>query len=153
MEPLLRVAALGVGDLAVFAARLRLSGAEGETLAAYVRPNALAPGDDDAALRRALCDDGAEVLAARSWLAGGYGAEWAALRARLAALPRPVFPLQGRDLLTIGAVPGPELGAALRATEVWWREGGCVAGREECLVRVQEPGEAGAAGAGLGSST
>ncbi|WP_298284619.1 CCA tRNA nucleotidyltransferase [Acidocella sp.] len=133
VAPLLRVAALGVGDVGAFAARLRLSGAEAARLRAYVAPNGLAPGDDDDTVRRALCDDPAEVLAARTWLAGGGGPAWDGLRARLAALPRPVLPLQGRDLLALGVRPGPELGRVLRGVEAWWRTGGCVAERAACL--------------------
>ena len=37
-----------------------------------------------------------------------------ALRARLAALPRPVFPLEGRDVLALGEPEGPRVGALLR---------------------------------------
>ena len=46
------------------------------------------------------------VLIDRSWLAGGDAPEWAALRARLAAMPRPVFPLEGRDVLALGRAGG-----------------------------------------------
>jgi poly(A) polymerase/tRNA nucleotidyltransferase (CCA-adding enzyme) len=134
---LLRVAALGVGDVTAFAARLRLSGAEAARLRAYLAPNALKPGDEDTALRRALYGDPAEVLAARMWLAGGAGPEWDELRARLAALPQPVFPLQGRDLLALGLCPGPELGRVLRVVESWWQAGGCMAERSACLDKAR----------------
>jgi poly(A) polymerase len=43
------------------------------------------------------------------------------------------FPLAGEDLLQMGVAAGPRLGEILRATENWWLEGGCAAGREECL--------------------
>ncbi|WP_298162504.1 CCA tRNA nucleotidyltransferase [Acidocella sp.] len=136
-EALLRAAALGVGDVTAFAARLRLSGAEAARLRAYRAPNALKPGDEDAALRRALYGDPPEVLAARIWLADGAAPEWDELRARLVALPRPVFPLQGRDLLRLGLRPGPELGRVLRVVENWWQAGGCMAERSECLDKAK----------------
>jgi hypothetical protein len=61
------------------------------------------------ALRRLLAvRDHASVLD-RAWLGrgGAGGAGWEALRQRIAALERPVFPLQGRDALAIGLAPGP----------------------------------------------
>ena len=67
------------------------------------------------------------ILIDRCWLAGGDAPEWAALRARLAALPRPVFPLEGRDVLALGEPEGPRVGALLRAVRRWWLDGGCVA--------------------------
>ena len=66
----------------------------------------------------------------------------AALRARLAALPRPVFPLEGRDVLALGLAPGPPVGALLRAVRAWWMAGGCVADADACraeLARLAGP--------------
>ena len=94
------------------------------------------PDDDDAALRRLLADEDAAVLIDRTWLAGGAVAGWAALRARLAALPRPVFPLEGRDVLALGEPEGPRVGALLREVRHWWLDGGCTASRAECLVEL-----------------
>ena len=54
------------------------------------------------------------MLIDRAWLAGGDAPDWAALRARLAALPRPVFPLEGRDVLALGEPEGPRVGTLLR---------------------------------------
>lgn len=136
VDALLRVAALWRGDAEEFAARWRLSTAEAVRLAALMVPNGLRPEDDDAALRRALAEESAPVLVDRSWLAGGAGPEWEALRARLLEMERPVFPLQGRDLAALGFMPGPEMGKALRAVRRWWVEGGCLAGRAECLARL-----------------
>ncbi|MBU6419797.1 MAG: CCA tRNA nucleotidyltransferase [Proteobacteria bacterium] len=134
VDPLLRVAALTDEDLAL---RLRLSSAEAALLAAWRGPFGLKPEDDDAALRRALADEAHDVLIGRAWLWGGDGAGWAALRARLAKMERPVFPLQGRDLAALGVKPGPEMGEMLAEVRRWWMEGGCVAGKEECLARVR----------------
>jgi poly(A) polymerase/tRNA nucleotidyltransferase (CCA-adding enzyme) len=140
VDPLLRVAALWHGDVPAFAARWRLSAAEAARLAALVVPNVLQPEAGDAALRRALAEDPAEVLVDRTWLAGGVGPDWDALRARLVSMNRPVFPLQGRDLAQLGVAPGPEMGAALRAVRAWWLEGGCVADAAACLEQVGRPG-------------
>jgi poly(A) polymerase len=137
-DPLLRLAALLAGDPDALAARLRLSGAEAERLAALRRTPSPPPEAKDAALRRALADHPADLLDGAAWLAeAAPGApSHAALRARLAATPRPVFPLAGRDALALGARPGPELGQALAATRAWWIEGGCTASPEACRAEL-----------------
>lgn len=132
-EPLLRVAALTDED---FAGRLRLSGAEAEMLAGWRGKWTLLPTDDDAMLRRALADAPREVLIGQSWLRGGAGPEWAALRARLAGMERPNFPLQGRDLVGLGMKPGPRMGEILAEARRWWMAGGCVARKAECLEKA-----------------
>ncbi len=127
-DPLLRLAALAPAPGAL-ASRLRLSAAEAARLAALTSGQVPKPGDDDDALRRYLADDTAEILAGRVWLAGGD----AELQARLAALQRPRFPLEGRDALALGAPPGPAVGEALRRTRAWWLEQGCRATPGACL--------------------
>lgn len=130
-DPLLRVASLTDEDLA---RRLRLSGAEAGALAAWRVPLELRPGDGDASLRRALATTPHEVLIAQSWLHGGDDEAWHGLRARLAALPCPVFPVQGRDLASLGIEPGPYMGQSLAVLRRWWLAGGCVADRVACLA-------------------
>jgi poly(A) polymerase/tRNA nucleotidyltransferase (CCA-adding enzyme) len=132
-DPLLRLAALSTGDPETLAARLRLSGAEREMLAALRAGPAPSPDADDADLRRALADTPAEVLIGRAWLAGDG---WAAVRERLRALPRPVFPLEGRDVLALGLTEGPRVGALLRAVRQWWLDGGCVADAAACRAEL-----------------
>jgi poly(A) polymerase len=137
-DPLLRLTALLTGDPAALAARLRLSAAERDRLAALCAGPVPRPGDDDAALRRLLAEETREVLIDRTWLAGGDAPEWAALRARLAGIPRPVFPLEGRDVLALGEPEGPRVGGLLRAVRQWWLDGGCAADKAACgaeLVR------------------
>jgi poly(A) polymerase/tRNA nucleotidyltransferase (CCA-adding enzyme) len=73
------------------------------------------------------------VLIGRTWLAG---AGWEAVRARLAALPRPVFPLEGRDVLALGLSEGPRVGALLRTVRQWWLDGGCMADAEACRAEL-----------------
>ncbi len=128
-DPMLRAAGLLTGDPTAFARRLKLSSAETERLLALRGPPA---SGDDAALRRALADTPGDVLAGRSWLAG----QPSELRARLAALDRPVFPLEGRDAVALGVPPGPRVGALLRAVRAWWRDGGCVADAAACRAEL-----------------
>jgi poly(A) polymerase/tRNA nucleotidyltransferase (CCA-adding enzyme) len=92
-----------------------------------------------------LADTTTELLIDRAWLAGGHALEWAALRFRLAAMPRPVFLLEGRDVLALGEPEGPRVGALLRAVRHWWLDGGCIADKAACRVelvrRMQEAAE------------
>ncbi len=131
-DPLLRLAALLEGDTAALAARLRLSVAERDRLLA-LRSDAV-PLDvaDDATLRRALADAPADILIGRAWLAG----RGAALRNRLAALPRPVFPLRGRDLQAMGVAAGPRVGELLGQVRAWWKRGGCTADAAACRAEL-----------------
>lgn len=130
-DPLLRLAALLTGDAAAVAARLRLSNAERDRLVA-LRAGPAPDGDaDDAALRRLLADTPAAILAGRCWLAGTPGPV-----ARLGELPRPHFPIEGRDALAIGFPPGPAVGEALRAVRAWWLAGGCVADAGACRAEL-----------------
>ena len=160
-DPLLRLAALAEGDPEVLAARLRLSTAERTRLLALRSGPVPVPGADDGALRRMLAGLDprldAAVLLGRVWLAEAGDARqgdpyrgkprWADLRARLEALPRPVFPLAGRDALRLGVPPGPAVGALLGAVRDWWLAGGCTADRAACLERLA------ALGAGSSSGT
>jgi poly(A) polymerase len=128
-DPVLRMAALLTGDPAAFAARLRLSTAEAERLAALQGPP---PAGDDDDLRRAMADTEAGILAGRSWIAG----QDPAMRTRLAAIPRPVFPLEGRDVVALGVPPGPRVGALLRQVRAWWLAGGCRADAVACRAEL-----------------
>ena len=139
-DPLLRLAALLDGDTAALATRLRLARAERAYLLALRTPPPPRPGDDEDTLRRRLADQPHAVLLGRAWLAeaadGGDPAGWAGLRARLAALPRPVFPLAGRDALAAGYAAGPQVGRALASVRAWWLEGGCRADAAACRAEL-----------------
>jgi len=135
-DPLLRMAALLDGDAQRFARRLKLSAAEEARLGAWrVGP---VPQGDVADLRRLLAAEDADVLIGRVWLADLPTGERGAWLEKLATTPKPVFPLEGRDALALGAAPGPKVGAALRRVRVWWMEGGCVAGKDECRIRLEQ---------------
>jgi poly(A) polymerase/tRNA nucleotidyltransferase (CCA-adding enzyme) len=132
-DPMLRAAALVAEAATDFAARLKMSGEEAALLAALRVAGGLDPamGDDD--VRRALAEEDKAVLVSRSWLAQDDRLGWDGLRARIAAMAAPVFPLQGRDVTALGWPPGPVVGEALAAVRQWWLAGGCVADRGACL--------------------
>ncbi len=129
-DPLLRLAALLTGDAASLAARLRLSTVDRDRLLALRTGPVPSPSDDDAQLRRLLADNEPALLIDRSWLAG------VSLRQRLTSMPRPVFPLEGRDVLVLGEPEGPQVGALLRTVRQWWLDGGCLADRQACLAEL-----------------
>jgi poly(A) polymerase len=136
-DTLLRLAALATGDTEALADRLRLSNADREHLRALRAGPVPRPEDDDAALRRMLADTPAHVLIDRTWLAGGQESGWRALRGRLAKMPRPRFPLSGRDALALGIAPGPRVGALLGDVRGWWLDGGCAAEADHCRQRLR----------------
>ena len=136
-DPLLRLAALLTGEATDLARRLRLSAAEAARLAGLLAGAAPAADSDDDALRRARAEAPAELVAGRVWLAGGDPALAAGLTARLAGLPRPVFPLRGRDLRAAGIAPGAGLGALLHALRDWWLAGGCRADAAACRAELR----------------
>jgi poly(A) polymerase/tRNA nucleotidyltransferase (CCA-adding enzyme) len=135
-DPILRLAALLTGDAATFAMRLRLPLADQERLVLLKTAPLAHPGNDDAALRRLLADNDAAALSGRTWLCGDGGEEWQRLRARLTTMPKPVFPLEGRDVLALGIAPGPQVGALLRAVRAWWLAGGCDADADACRAEL-----------------
>jgi poly(A) polymerase/tRNA nucleotidyltransferase (CCA-adding enzyme) len=124
-DPLLRLAAMLSGDADALADRLKLANDERARLVALRVEPSPRPQDDDDDLRRILAETEPAVLIDRTWLAGGDAPGWAELRARLAAMPRPLFPLEGRDVLALGLPPGPRVGELLREVRTWWMEHGC----------------------------
>jgi len=148
-EPLLRLAALlrpGT-EADALARRLRFSTTEAARLRglldASLRP---APELDGASLRRWLAEAPATLPTDLAWMAeAADGQDRAALRHRIGAMPRPVFPLQGRDALAAGLAPGPAMGQALAAVRAWWLAGGCEADAAACraaLLALQSNGPA-----------
>ena len=137
-DPLLRLAALLTGDAAALAVRLKLSTPESETLGALRTGSVPTLDGEGPAWRRLLADEDAGLLTNRTWLAGGFGRDWDRARARLRATPQPVFPLEGRDAVALGAAPGPAIGAALRATRDWWLEHGCTPDRGEAIEYLKQ---------------
>ena len=135
-DPLLRLAVLLTGDPAAVATRLRLSSAERDRLIALRTAPLAKPAADDSSLRRLLAEYAPETLIGRTWLAFGLGKNWDVLRQRLASMPRPVFPLEGRDVVALGVAPGPRVGSLLRALRGWWLQGGCTADASACRTEL-----------------
>ncbi len=134
-DPLLRLAALVPGDPTPVATRLKASLAEIARLSGL---RGAPPAGDDDDLRRQLADTDKAALIGRSWLAGQPDS----VRERLRALATPKFPLEGRDALALGILPGPRVGDLLRQVRAWWLAGGCHATAEQCraeLARLAAP--------------
>ncbi|WP_240791316.1 CCA tRNA nucleotidyltransferase [Roseomonas sp. AR75] len=103
-------------------------------------------GEDDAALRRVLATRPKRQALDEAWLAEARdGHDRAGLRARIAAMDAPVFPLFGRDLVARGVPPGPAVGALLTGLKSWWLDSGCTATRAELLDELERRKDAGAA--------
>lgn len=136
-DPVLRAAALLTGDIDAFADRLKLSGADRARLHALRATPLAHPADTDDALRRLLADHDRAALVDRIWLDGATGKDGTTLRQRLTALPQPIFPLEGRDVVALGVPKGPRVGALLRATRAWWLQGGCTATQDACRAELQ----------------
>ncbi len=116
-DPVLRLAAMLTGDPMAVATRLKLSNEDRDRL---VRLQATpSPEGTDADLRRLLADHLPADLIDRTWLDGAADA-----RRRLSKMARPVFPLEGRDVVAAGIPAGPaRWGAAARRAAVvaGWR--------------------------------
>ncbi len=146
-DPILRLAAMLTGDPLALATRLRSSNEDRERLVRLVATPAVTGSDDT--LRRLLADHQPADLIDRTWLDHDPSA-----RQRLSGIPRPVFPLEGRHVVALGIPSGPAVGALLREVRQWWLDGGCTAGRAECLAelarraKLPNMGERGEADAG-----
>jgi poly(A) polymerase len=128
-DPVLRLAAMLAGDPVCLAARLKLSNEDRDRLVRLLTTPS--PHGTDADLRRLLADHSPSDLIARTWLEGA-----ADIRRRLGGMPRPVFPLEGRDVVAAGIPTGPRVGSLLREVRQWWLDGGCVADRAACLAEL-----------------
>jgi poly(A) polymerase len=128
-DPVLRLAAMLTGDPLALALRLKMSNEDRDRLVRLVNtPNA---GGSDADLRRLLADHEPADLIDRTWLEGNTDA-----RRRMSGMARPVFLLEGRDVVARGVPAGPRVGALLRDVRQWWMDGGCVADRPACLAQL-----------------
>jgi poly(A) polymerase len=130
-DPVLRMAAMLTGDPLALALRLKMSNEDRDRLVRLtVTPNAAG---SEADLRRLLADHAPADLIDRTWLDGNADA-----RRRLSGMARPVFPLEGRDVVARGVSAGPEVGVLLRDVRRWWMDGGCVADRPTCLAQLAQ---------------
>jgi poly(A) polymerase/tRNA nucleotidyltransferase (CCA-adding enzyme) len=128
-DPVLRLAGMLTGDALTLATRMKLSNEDRDRLVRLVA-TPLA-GGTDADLRRLLADHDKADLVDRTWLDGDVD-----VRRRLSGMARPVFRVEGRDVVALGVPAGPAVGGLLRAVRQWWMDGGCVATRAACLSEL-----------------
>ena len=147
-DAVLRLSALlpdDAGALAAASARLRLSNADRERLAASAsQASPVAAGWSAPERRRAVRRLGPARTADRARLAWAAdpdpeGAEgWAALLQLARSWTPPAFPLTGADVKAAGAGQGPAVGRALRALEAWWEAEDFAPDRAALLARLPE---------------
>jgi poly(A) polymerase len=98
---------------------------------------------DERARRRLLYRLGPEHfrdLASLTWANQDVAddAAWSQLLTAADAWVKPVFPLVGADVLTLGIAPGPKVGELLATVEQWWVAGDFRANRAAALARLSE---------------
>jgi poly(A) polymerase len=139
---LARLAALLPKDEKVarqIARKLKMSNRESELLTALSTvPTQLRGKLDPLPFRRALYQHGADIgrEAALLLAVEDHGDIEAAL-AEAAVWEKPVFPIQGEDILELGAKPGPKIGEILRHVEEWWILRDFRPTRNECLAEAK----------------
>ena len=152
-DPLLRLEAVVPPDaerMKALAGRLRLSAREAGRLREWSLAGVPEPGASEARLAGRLYRGGRQGIVDRLRLAlatararaaeedealtaaGGYSRQLAFAE----KWQKPVFPVKGADLSALGAVPGPKLGAALKALENDWIESGFTLTRGDLLERA-----------------
>src|SRR6185312_11683466 len=154
LDPLVRLEAIVPPDAArmkTLAERLKLSTRESNRLKEWSLSCAVEPKTTEAQLARKLYRGDRQGLVDRLRLAlvsararaveddkalmaaGGFSK----LLAFAQKWEKPVFPIKGADLSALGAKPGPELGAALKALENGWIESGFALSREALLQQAE----------------
>jgi poly(A) polymerase len=128
-DPILRLASMLTGDPLALATRLKLSNDDRDRLLRLMATPR--PTGSDADFRRLLADHAPADLIDRTWLDADADA-----RRRLTGMSRPVFPLEGRDVVALGVPAGPAVGALLREIRQWWLDGGCTADQAACLAEL-----------------
>lgn len=127
-------------DHAVVARRLKFSKANEARLSFLgALPEAVRACAEKKQLRQCLYDYGKEKMMDAALLAMSEGKLlFASFLPAIRSWIRPVFPLRGRDLLMLGVLEGPEIGARLSALEAWWREKDFLPSRAECLIELEK---------------
>jgi poly(A) polymerase len=148
-DPILRLAAMLTGDPLALATRLKFSNEDRDRLLRLLATPT--PKGSDTELRRLLADHTSADLIDRTWLSeaglseaalseaalDGSGPDGSAdVRRRLAGMRRPVFLLEGRDVLALGIPAGPAVGTLLRDVRQWWLDAGCIADRAACVAEL-----------------
>jgi poly(A) polymerase len=119
--------ALSAASVSALASRLKLSARDRDRLMAMSDNfSALAAGTMERELKRALYAMGQETFVDVGLLRWAGDPEpareksWRALLSFAQGSEKPVFPLQGRDVVAVGVPEGPEVGRVLSELEAWW---------------------------------
>jgi poly(A) polymerase len=146
-DPLLRLMAMAARDEFAFAGlckRLKVSKAEKARLLGWAGDRTLiSPGLEGRERKIAAYHSGAQVLYDRAVLrAAGVddpiiAGKWMSLAHFSQQWERPVFPLKGRDLKTMGVKDGPQMGKMLDALKALWIRSGFEADKDKLLVALQ----------------
>ena len=140
-DPLLRLAVLAQDPMAM-PVRWRLSNHEARRLEAIVSLMPPSPALRPKEQRAVLYQYGAEAwrdLIRIAWARSGDAlddARWQELLELPDRWPIPSLPVAGRDLLSAGMSPGPEIGVMLKRLEDWWVASDFQPGRDELLKRL-----------------
>ena len=142
----LRLAALVIAvleDAERLTERLRLSNAQRQRLEQACGFRGLTARMDDAAVRTMLYRvgrPGCEDAALMAWAAAGDAASdtcWHKLFTRIGDMPIPKIPLQGADIIELGAPQGQAVGEILRELETRWIAGDFALTRQQLLEMAQ----------------
>ena len=154
-EPLLRLAAMVPNDaerMKALSARLKLSKVEAQFLQDFVNAPKIADSTSELALDRLLYTHGkAGIIAqlrlslanARSKAEGDAEAmaqsgRFSRLLQRAENFEKPVFPLNGADVIAKGIAAGPEVGDLLSQMEAMWVQANFTLSRDTLLSRLTE---------------
>ncbi|TWD54347.1 poly(A) polymerase [Agrobacterium vitis] len=154
-EPLLRLAAMVPNDaerMKALSARLKLSKVEAQFLQDFVSAPKIADSTSELALDRLLYTHGkAGIIAqlrlslanARSKAEGDTEAmaqsgRFSRLLQRAENFEKPVFPLNGADVIAKGIAAGPEVGDLLSQMEAMWVQANFTLSRDTLLSRLTE---------------
>ncbi len=122
---------------------LRLSNEESLRIENLSAAPEVSPKLRDAVQRSMLYRLGAETWTDAvhlSWAKSGAtltSAKWQALLDLPKLWPLPKFPLTGKDMIAVGLIPGPDMGAQLQALEDWWVASDFAPTRDEILLRIK----------------
>ncbi|SFI91150.1 CCA tRNA nucleotidyltransferase [Aerobium aerolatum] len=154
-DPMLRLEAILPPDearMAILSKRLRLSNADAARLATWAMTSPISDKTGDAAFQKMIYRG--DVQGIEDWLrlalassrtradqdmaalteAGGYSR----LLRLLGEWQRPVFPVKGGDLVSLGAAQDRRLGETLKALEDEWVDGGFQLERDALLARAAQ---------------
>jgi len=125
--------------------RLKLSNREADRLNILATlPDRLKGRLDPVPFRRALYEYGAEPAREAALLLAteDRGVDLEPVLSEAAAWEKPMFPIQGADILKLGVPAGPKVGIILGAVEEWWIAHNFRPTRAECLDEAKRQASA-----------